>query len=171
MTHDTSGYWFTMKIIEEKTKVVGEMIKYPFLILFLLLVSRHKYFDNWAWTVPLAIVIGLTTLVALFCTIILFYEAKMARLQTITRLREEQLVLINIQLPADVDQFNDKKSKLIEQQIRSKGYVMNEIQNMKSGAYSPLISFNNPIIMAILTPLGGMGSISLIQQLSLFLKD
>lgn len=171
MTHDTSGYWFTMKIIEEKTKVVGEMIKYPFLILFLLLVSRHKYFDNWAWTVPLAIVIGLTTLVALFCTIILFYEAKMARLQIITRLREEQLELINIQLPEDVDQFNDKKSKLIEQQIRSKGYVMNEIQNMKSGAYSPLISFNNPIIMAILTPLGGMGSISLIQQLSQFLKD
>ncbi|BBO16905.1 conserved hypothetical protein [Candidatus Brocadia pituitae] len=171
MTHDTSGYWFTIKIIEEKTKVVGEMIKYPFLILFLLLVSRHKYFDNWTWTIPLAIVIGLTTLVALFCTIILFYEAKMARLQTITRLREEQMVLINIQLPADVDQFNDKKSKLIEQQIRSKGYVMNEIQNMKSGAYSPLISFNNPIIMAILTPLGGIGSISLIQQLSQFLKD
>lgn len=170
MTHDTSGYWFTMKIIEEKTKVVGEMIKYPFLILFLLLVSRHKYFDYWAWTVPLAIVIGLTALVALFCTIILFYEAKIARQQMINRLREEQLVLINIQLPEEVDQFNDKKSKLIEQQIRSKGYVMNEIQDLKSGAYSPLISFNNPIIMAILTPFGGMGSISLIQQLSQFLR-
>jgi len=171
MTDDTSGYWFTMKIIGEKTKVVGEMIKYPFLILFLLLVSRHKYFDNWTWTVPLAIVIGLTTLIALVFTIILFYEAKMARLQMITRLREEQLILINTHLPEDVDAFDDKKSKLIEQQLRSKEYVMNEIQKLKSGAYSPLISFNNPIIMAILTPLGGMGSISLIQQLSQFLKD
>lgn len=47
-----------------------------------------------------------------------------------------------------------KKSKLIDRQIRSKECVVNEIQNLKNGAFSPLISFNNPIIMPILTPLG-----------------
>ncbi len=171
MMHDTWGYWFKMNIIWKRTKVVGEMIKYPFLILFLLLVSRHKYFDNWTWTVPLAIVIGLTTLIALTCTIILFHVTKKARQQTITQLREEQLKLLNTQLPEEVDAFDVKKSKLIEQRSRSIEHVMNEIQKLKNGAFSPPISFQNPILMAILTPLGGMGSISLFQQIARFLKE
>ncbi|MEB2307692.1 MAG: hypothetical protein OZ917_00065 [Candidatus Brocadiaceae bacterium] len=163
---DTLAYWFTMKIIGEKTRVIGEMIKYPFLILFLLLVSRHKYFDNWTWTAPLAMVIGLTTMIALACTMILFSEAKRVRKQMISGLREELLKLINTHLPENIDAFNDKKSKLIEQRSRSIESVMNEIRNIKNGAFSPAISLQNPIIMAILTPLGGMGTISLFQQLA-----
>lgn len=171
MTNNTLAYWFTIKVIGEKTKVVGEMIKYPFLILLLNLVSRHKYFDNWTWTIPLAIVIGLTTLIALICTIILFYGAIRARNQIVARLHEEEMMLINTQLPEEVDAFDDKKLKLVEQQINSKKSVLNEIHNLKIGAYTPILSFNNPIILAILTPLGGMGSISIMQQFFRFIKD
>ncbi len=170
MADETSAYWLTIKIVGKKTKVVGETIKYPFLVLFLLLVARHKYFDNWTWTVPLAIVIELTTLIALGFMIFLFYRANKVRQQMIARLREDQLILINTQLPGGIAAFDDAKTKLIGQRLRSIEYVMSEIQNMKSGAFSPLISFRNPILAAILMPLGGMGSISLFQQLTQFLK-
>lgn len=72
-------YRLKMDIVEKKTEVIGEMIKYSFLVLFILEVARHKYFDNWTWTIPLAIFIVLTTLLILGVTILLFHTAKKAR--------------------------------------------------------------------------------------------
>ena len=75
---------------------------------------------------------------------------------------------MNTQIPAILDVTNDEKSKLIEQKSKYIDYIVKDIQGLRSGAFVPL--GRNPILIAILTPLGGLGSISILQYLSQLLN-
>lgn len=46
---------FSLDLIAERTKVVGRLIDYPFIVLLILIVGRMRLFDN--WDVPLGLVL------------------------------------------------------------------------------------------------------------------
>ena len=56
-----------------------------------------------------------------------------------------------------------KKSKLIEQKSNYIDHIISDIQDLKRGAFAPL--GRNPIFLAILAPLGGLGTISIMPHL------
>lgn len=159
-----------IQIIAKRTEVIGKMITYSFIVFALLLISRHGFFDYWKWTIPLIIVISLTIFITLYFALILFYAANVARKNTVAFLHDEQLKLMNIQMPSIFDinkdeqrMIEDRKSRLIKQKSKYTDYIIKDIQDIKSGAFAPL--GRNPIFIAILAPLGGMGSIAILQYL------
>ena len=155
--------WLRINIIAKRTEVIGKMIIYPFVIFALLLISRNKFFDNWTWTIPLILVVSLTIFITLYYAFVLFYDANVARKQTITHLHEERLELMNTQIPSDFDAANDRKTKLIEQKLKYIDDIIEDLKHLKRGAFAPI--GNNPLLIAILAPLGGLGSIAILQHL------
>ncbi len=158
--------WLKINVIAKRTEIVGKMITYPFIVFTLLLISRNKFFDHWTWPIPLVIVIIVIILIVLYYAIVLFYDANNSRRQTITRLYEERMKLLNIQIPTKFNVVDDRISEFIEQKTKYIDVIISDLQNLKNGAFTPLR--NSPVLIAILAPLGGMGSIAILQYLVQF---
>ena len=45
---DVSDY-LDVRVIADRTRVITPLVVYPFVILFILLISRNSYFDHWDW--------------------------------------------------------------------------------------------------------------------------
>ena len=57
-TSDEEGLlqYMQIRFIAIRTRAVGEIIYYPFVILFLLVVAHNSWFDDWRWTPGLVVV-------------------------------------------------------------------------------------------------------------------
>ena len=157
-----------IQVIAKKTKAIGKIIIYPFMVFALLLFSHNKYFDNLNWTPPLIVAIGLIVFITLFFSFRLFFTANIARKKSLVHLTDERFHLMSTQVPAmqvtsDPKFINDEISKLIEQKLKYLDYIIEDIHDMKDGAFAPLAK--NPILIAVLAPLGGMGSFAMLQYL------
>lgn len=175
-----SGYilvkWLTLQMIAKRTVAIGKMVIYPFIIFALLLVARSSYFDHWGWTIPLIIVISGTIFITLYYAFVLFYDANTVRRFTIAALQDEQLKLLNIQIPSVLElneytiehadaqrRFDEKRARFIEQKSNYIDHIISDLIDLKHGAFAPL--GRNPIFFAILAPLGGLGTISILPHL------
>ncbi len=190
-----SEEWSKIWIIAERTEVIGKMIMYSFTVFALLLISRNQFFDCWTWPKPLIVVISVTICVGIYNSFILFNTANTIRRKTITHLYKMRLELMNIQIPTIHKMVCDKqkeskkeskvnrtkredeikelkveqrlidgdKSNLVEQRTKYLECIIKDIQDLKHGAFTPL--GRNPLLIAILTPLGGMGSVAILPYL------
>ncbi len=137
--------WLDMLFIARLTQVVGRLIWYPCLVLFLLIVARNPYIYRFDWPVSLWLVFGLSTVFAISSAIHLRRTAGKARKQEVQRLR----------------------IKLIAAQVEEKGpapqieRLIHEIERMDTGAFAPLTA--NPIIHAILLLVSAIGIPTLMQ--------
>ncbi|MBT6229878.1 MAG: hypothetical protein HOI47_24815, partial [Candidatus Scalindua sp.] len=59
--------------------------------------------------------------------------------------------------------IDEEISKLIEQKIKYIECTIKDIQDLKNGAFTPL--GRHPLLLAILAPSGGMGSIAILPHL------
>ena len=71
--------WIDMKLIEQLTERVGKLVYCPFIVVFILLVSRNSWLDHWAWPPSLIIIFGLNLALAAASMIILQNAALKAR--------------------------------------------------------------------------------------------
>ncbi len=147
-----------INIIAKKTEVEAKMIKYPFVLLLVLCVARYNFIDNWRWTAPLAVLTVLSILIVLCTAIMLFREAKIARQKIVDRLNGTVVKLME-----DKQNKNESEIKRFERKIEFVKFILEDIQHTKNGAFAPLSG--NPILFASLTPIGGMGIISLLENL------
>lgn len=147
-----------INIIAKKTEVEAKMIKYPFVLLLVLCVARYNFIDNWRWTAPLAVLTVLSILIVLCTAIMLFREANIARQKVVDQLNGGLGKLMKnkcyIYAPED---------KGLERKIEFTKFIIEDIQNIKNGAFAPL--GYNPILYAPLTSIGGVGIISLLQNM------
>ena len=78
--------WLHVKVIAERTKVVGPLVYWPFLVYFVMLLSQSPYFDNWDMPVGLITIIVASGIYAIACAVILRRAAEEARSTAIDRL-------------------------------------------------------------------------------------
>ncbi len=93
----------------------------------------------------------------------LFYDANAVRKRVIIDLYAIRFKILNTQIPTRFDVTNDRKSVFIGQKIQYIDNIINDLQDLKSGAFAPLS--NSPVLIAVLAPLGGLGSIAILQYL------
>ena len=72
----SSNYWIDIKVITKHSEAVLRLIYAPFLIIFLLLIARSCWFDNWGMPIGSMIVILLSLIYAVCCAVILKHEAE-----------------------------------------------------------------------------------------------
>jgi hypothetical protein len=141
------AYYWDIVLISRRTESVGNLIYYPFLILFLLIVARLPCFDDWTWTPSLIVALCMHFAVALYAAWRLPRTATMYRdkvLGELRRIRRQALMLARRE-PDVIDTMID------------------EVESTHRGAFSYL--WDQPAIRALLLPSSGIGIMTLIKFL------
>ena len=133
--------WIDMQLIAEVTDHVARSLYYPFIVLFILLVSRNAIWDRWSWSPVLIIVFSLNLLLVIGSVIMLRTSARKAQEVGIVRLK------------AKVQQERQATRTVSEQQADVAQKLLDEVQNLRKGAFVPF--WQNPVVGAILVPSGG----------------
>jgi hypothetical protein len=140
---------FSIDLIAERTKVVGRLIDYPFIVLLILIVGRMRLFDNWDVPVGLVLLWGLSAGYAIVCAFLLGRAAEHLRQAAIARLAVTRDEARQAGKTDDVEQISR---------------VMGEISEENSGAFAPWTQ--HPIFRAVLFPTSGLGLASLLEYFS-----
>ncbi|EAR20442.1 hypothetical protein [Nitrococcus mobilis] len=139
-----------IKLIAERTGVIGQLIVFPFIVLSIMILSRLPYFDNWNMPIGLVLVLTLLFVFAATCGIALERAAEKARSWAIERLTDECVRVKGD--PSVPGQHAEQLHLLVE-----------EIRHLRKGAFVPFIQ--QPVVKAVLLPFGGVGGVVLIQYL------
>ncbi len=137
-----------MRLIADITETVGKLIWRPFLVLFLLMLARNPYFDKFDWSPSLLLIFGLNMAFLLSYAFLLRRAARKAR--------DKELNLLHRKL---IQAEGMKKGPV--QQIKE---LIGEVEDLKKGAFSPLIS--HPIVPAVLLIVGGIGIPKIVEYFS-----
>jgi hypothetical protein len=138
---ESMGEWMLVHLIAQRTEVVGRVVFYPFIVWFIMVVSRLDYFDNWRTPVGLAIVITLGAAFAWSCALVLRWSAEHARQMALHRLMKMQVSAVAA--GSDAPQL-----KRIE-------FAMDSVRSNRRGAFAPYSQ--SPVIQALMVPFGGFG--------------
>lgn len=121
----------TVKIVANRTQAVHKLVFAPFIALFLIVVSRNRYFDNWDFPSGLLLIWTIYAVVALWSMARLRSVAKDVRATALRNLRE----LLSTEIGM---------GKSREQKAEQIGLIIEEVNNTKQGAYVPV--FQHPVV-------------------------
>lgn len=144
--------WLGIELIAERTTVIGNFIYFPFIIMFLLGISRHSYLDNWGFPTALVIIFTLNAILVVVNAMALRHSAEMARGEAIGQLEKKRMELS--------DQTPDEEKQ--KQQIE---WAIEAIRSNQRGAFLPFTK--HPVFgAAIALPSGGYGLVLLLEYLA-----
>lgn len=141
------------ELIASRTEVIGGLIIDPFVILFILLVARNGFFDNWDWPLSLIVIFGGAAAYAILCAVILRRAAERARRRIVRRLRLRALGA------ARRDPDGEESGRAAQLRM-----LIEEIEGLRRGAFAPWSK--HPLVKALLLPFGGIGAVVLLDLLS-----
>ena len=152
-----------LDLIVKRAKAVDSLIFYPFFILFLLILSRTYYFDNWQISISLICIIGLSAIIALGSAIRLRRTARKARENTLKKLKE--YLFKEIANEANKKPIGKEKDKQNGNGLPDRiKMLIEDVENIDVGPFAPLS--RHPIVRAIAMPFGGVGGLYLIDYLA-----
>jgi hypothetical protein len=136
--------WIDIKLIANQTHVVGKMIYYPFIVLFLLIFFRNPLFDNWNMTFGLGVIFFLCLIYPIVFAYRLRKSAERARLTALDRLNIKHVVYLK----------SGKTNKILDKQFE---FITDYIKNVKVGAFGPFSE--QPFFRGLLIPFSGYGGL------------
>lgn len=139
-----------LDFINDHTSVPNKFIYYPFFCLFLIIMSRNYYFDNWP-TTPFVLSIYA------FLTLISAIRLRAAALYARDRILEKLNDCYTSPVP-----FYEKWHKNSDRAGKLKSSI-DEIREFKEGIYRPLAY--HPMVLNLLVPFSSIGGIYLIEYL------
>ena len=144
--------WVKMQIIAQRTQVIGDMIYYPYAVIVLMLLARTSYFDQWGFPQALAVIVAFNIFFATTNAFRLKSRAEKARQIIVSELDE----ILHLEL--------NKKERSEENIAEQTQRLIDEINNIKTGAYRPVLE--QPAVRAFAFMLGGLG-VSITQYTSI----
>ena len=135
--------WLDVQFIAARTRVVGEMVVYPFIVFAVVLTARNRYFDNWDFPAPLIIVLSLNALLIVGAAILLKRSAERARTVAMENMNE----LLIAHKGCDANACRAAQLELL----------IEEVKNMRRGAFNNI--FQQPAVTASL-----LGALALLQH-------
>ena len=141
--------WIDARLLAQHTAAIGPLIVFPFILVGLLVVARSQLFDNWA--ISGAVLAGLVCFVlwSIAMAALLNFGAEIARRRAIERMEEDLLWL----------QGRGDKYKPLAERFPT---LIDKVRKLRQGAFAPF--FEQPLVQAILVPLGGAGGVQLIEM-------
>jgi hypothetical protein len=142
--------WIDLVFVSKRTKCINTLIYYPFVILALFVASRSPLFANYAPSIPVLIATGLGVLVVIGCAVALHWSAEASRDQARRRLNEK--------IVAARKSEDGGRAGQLEMLLR-------RVEELRDGAFSPFSQ--QPLVRALLLPLGSLGGTALLGYLLL----
>lgn len=120
-----------IELIAQRTEVVNRLVRYPFIVLLIMMAARNHYFDNWHF--PLTMIVGwvVNVSLAIAAALLLYRAAERARNASLARLNQDVLQGLDRGVTGEPD------VKLIRQ-------VIENIEGVSQGAFVPL--WQQPVI-------------------------
>lgn len=143
--------WLGVQFIAKRTQVISTMIYYPFVIVFLMAVARHSYFDRWDFPAGLLAIFTLNALYAFGNGVYLRRSAELAKREALDRLKRRLKGL------ADEPFFKRKTRGQVERMVEM-------IERTQEGAFLPFTQ--HPLFHTIAFPTGGTGLVFLLDYLA-----
>ena len=143
--------WMLIQLIARRTDVVGKLIFFPFIIWFLMFISRLHYFDNWRTPPGLAIVISMSAVLAWGCAVYLRSSAEKLRTVVANRLAHQLVGAYAAEPP------NNAAANRIQ-------YVLNEVKAIRTGAFASYLQ--QPVLQSLLVPIGGISGVKVLEFLA-----
>lgn len=143
--------WLGIQFIAKRTAVISAMIYYPFVIVFLMAVARHSYFDRWDFPAGLIAIFTLNALYAFGNGVFLRRSAERAKREAVEQLKRRLRDL------TDEPVFKRKKRREVERMVAL-------IEQTQEGAFLPFT--RHPLFGAIALPTGGTGLVFLLEYLA-----
>jgi hypothetical protein len=140
--------YLDIDLVARRTKVVGGLIYYPFVIISLLILSRASIFDYWTWQPAFLLLIIMTVAIAMFSAIYLRRTAEVARQTALQNLHD-----------LSIRRIAAGKGK--KQQAKTIREISNLIEHENRGAFAAISQ--NPLARALLLPSGSAGIWALLQ--------
>jgi hypothetical protein len=144
LVHD----WIGLEFVAKRTRRIGSLIYYPFVLKALLIVSRSTVFANYAPSLTILIAQGISLSVVFGCAIMLCLAAKAARDTA------KQNLTDGIIRAKDWDD-NNRCAEQLET-------LLSRVDQLKEGAFSPFSQ--QPLVKAVLLPFGTFGWTALIEN-------
>jgi hypothetical protein len=140
--------WIDARLLGEHTAVIGPLIFFPFILLALMIVARSHLFDNWQIGNSILVMFAGFVLWSLAMAALLNYGAEGARAKAVQRMQADLLWLKG---------SGPEYAGLAEQFPG----LIDQVRNLRQGAFAPF--FQQPLVRALLVPLGGAGGIQLLE--------
>lgn len=138
---ESMGEWMLVHLIARRTEVVGRVVFYPFIVWFIMVISRLDYFDNWRTPIGLAVIITLGAVYAWSCALVLRWSAEHARQQALDRLMKLQVSVVAAGSDA--------------QKLKRMEFAIDSVRSNRCGAFAPYSQ--DPVVQALMVPFGGAG--------------
>ncbi|PYI90559.1 MAG: hypothetical protein DME97_16595 [Verrucomicrobia bacterium] len=147
-----------MRSIGYVAGAMTQMIYYPFTLLFLLMAARHSLFDNFDWPVLLITVFAISSGVLLASTLVLRRSADQARKNAVTWL-QNRIASLNWQMTAQTTAAVRRRGQVALQRAE---WQLGQVNQVGGAALTEGI-FSNPLLRAVLIPIGGTGLLQLME--------
>ncbi|MCV2371259.1 hypothetical protein [Roseateles oligotrophus] len=144
--------WLDVQVVARRTEYVSRLVIGPFVVLALLVVARSRLFDNWSLTPAIAVAISLYLIWLIVLASLLKIAAENTRKRALASMNADLRWLAGSQTELAV---------LVEPFKR----LIAAVENNQTGAFAPL--FEQPLLKALLVPLGGAGGAQLFDYLLL----
>jgi len=143
--------WIAVEFIAKRTAVISAMIYYPFVVVFLMAVARHSYFDRWDFPLGLMAIFGVNAAYAFGNGVFLRRSAEQAKRAAVAQLKSRLDGLSGEVV------FKKEKREQVER-------IVALIEDYQEGAFLPFT--RHPLFGAIALPTGGTGLVFLLEYLA-----
>lgn len=151
-THTLLDDWIDVQVVARRSAPVARLVIGPFVVLALLVVARSRLFDNWSLTPAIAVGVSFYVAALIGLTFLLKQAAENTRSRALESMQADLRWLAGSGKPL---------SDLVEPFKR----LIAQVENEQHGAFAPF--FDQPLLKALLVPLGGAGGTQLFDYLLL----
>ena len=160
MSKQTLEEWLSIELIAERTTVIGNFIYFPFIIMFLLAMARHRYFDNWDFPTALIIIFTLNAALVIVSSMALRHSAEIAKREVIKRLEARLIRAGRMREAPEMQRTPDEARQRQELE-----WAIEAIKNNHRGAFLPFTQ--QPVFgAAVALPSGAYGVVLLAEYLA-----
>ena len=150
--HTLLDDWIDMQVVARRTEHVAPLVLGPFIVLGIVLLARSRIFDNWSMTPVIALTASAYLLVLLLLTALLKSAVEDTRRHALDH------------MAADLRWLKGQHGPQTELATPFEA-LMEEVRNTRAGAFAGMLE--QPLLKAVLVPLGGVGGAQLLDYLSL----
>lgn len=142
--------WIDLQFVCRRTRCVGALIYYPFIVLSLMMLARSSFFDDWYTAPSIAVLATLNFAIVLSCAFALRRSVEASRRQALGRLRDEVL------------RAKGTGNSVLVTQLEA---LRERVEQLREGAFAPYLQ--QPVLKAVLLPFLTFGGSSLFDYLTL----
>jgi hypothetical protein len=163
--HAAIDDWIDVYFIAKRTNCIAGLIYYPLIITALIVVCHSSIFGNFPVNQSLVAIMALSVAIVVGCAIWLNVVAEQARIRAQKHLSDE---IVKVRGQPDSEALAKQPERVPDSEARAKQWesLLDRVRDLREGSFLPF--WRQPVVTAVLLPLGSLGWTTLLEGGHLF---